>query len=129
MHPNDAYKSANEAYTNEARQEAIDAGAELITTRGAKLLFDKNPDTIRSARARDKISAPFEMKITEKRAPLYSLRSCVEAWGRPDPERLERMRNDAYPLWVANGGGNGGVLWAVLHDGPVVQLAAAAEGA
>ena len=120
----------NDGYENEARQAAIAAGLEVITTRGAALLFEKSPDTLRSARKRDMIFVQFWLRITEKRAPLYSLRSCVEAWGRPDPERLGRMRNDAYPFWIANEGGNGGGHWAILHDGPVVQIdVAAAEGA
>ena len=116
------YQDPREA---QAARDAIKNGLELVTMRGAAGLFHKTPDAIRMAKSRGQIHAAFQVRFSDKDVPLFSLQNLSEAWGEPASEALQRMRDQAHPFFISGAG-----LWAVLHDGPIVAVdAAAVEGA
>ena len=92
---------------------------ELLTPGAAAQLFRISEAAVRAARLRGYVESPVVMGITGRVVHLLDIQSALEYWGEsrsPDPNELDRMRQNGISMNVKNG------VIHVLHSHPVLDF-------
>ena len=114
--------SEEQQWIESAKEAAKKAGREVLTPKAVQELYDKTEPAVSAARRRGRLAVAWELRATDKSVPVFSLASAVELWGPADPVKLQKLRDNAMPLWVSNANGRGGMTWNILHTGPLVAV-------
>ena len=109
-------------WEEEAKREAERLEFELLTPAAAAKLFGKSMPNVRRAGREQRIETVFTVSYPGgKEVRLYSLRSCIEFWHKPDSGDLDIMRLNGHILFVSNTDGNGGLRYNVLNTEPFLK--------
>lgn len=86
-------------------------------------LFRKSPEAIRKAVRAGKVTAVFDLWVTDKKVSMIDLRSAVNYWGDKGSDfndRLKQMRENG--LTFAYGHSDYWLTFNVLHPVPLVKF-------
>ena len=95
----------------------------MLTPRAAMDLFEKSPEAIRKAVRNGKVTAVFDLWVTDKKVSMIDLRSALNYWGDEESDlddRLDLMRENG--LTFVYGHSDLWLTFNVLHPVPLVKV-------
>ena len=123
MNPRQSYHKAELNRVQKAKDDARRDGREVLTPLAAMDLFKKSPEAIRKAVRTGRVTAEFDLWVTDKKVSMIDLRSAVNYWGGDGSDlddRLDQMRENG--LTFAYGHSDRWLTFNILHPDPLIRF-------